>query len=308
MPALVVAGATATSHALFAAGEPPGALWGIVEALSRAEPLYFAVFFTLAFAVLLDSYRRTRGLTARRQVKWLLWGTAAGVFPFLAFYALPFALGREPGLALQLAGYGPLALIPLSLAYAVVKHRLMDVELIFRRALGYVLAVAVIVGLALLTVGVTDVLWEEPHTTFIALLSALVVVLLFTPVKARIQETLDRLFYKERYSSRKALVRLSEDLNADLDLERTSERLLEGVGTALGLRELALLLPGESGDFAPFRTRGVPRTGEGRPRIAARQPARRAAVAGPARGRGRRARRARATSPLPASPGSSPAG
>ncbi len=272
MPALVLAGATATSHALFATGEQPGTLWGVVEMLSRAEPLYFAVFFTLSFAVLLDSYRRTRGLTARRQVKWLLWGTAAGVFPFLAFYALPFALGREPGLALQLAGYGPLALIPLSLAYAVVKHRLMDVELIFRRALGYVLAVAVIVGLALLTVGLTDVLWEEPHTTFIALLSALVVVLLFTPVKARIQETLDRLFYKERYSSRKALVRLSEDLNADLDLERTSERLLEGVGTALGLRELALLLPGEGGELLPFRTRGVPRTGAGRPRIAAGSP------------------------------------
>ncbi len=268
MPALVIAGAAATSHALVAAGEEPAALWGIVEALDRAGPLYFALFFTLAFAVLLDSYRRTRGLTARRQVKWLLWGTAAGVFPFLVFYALPFALGREPGLLLQLAGYGPLALIPLSLAYAVVKHRLMDVELIFRRALGYVLALAVIVGLALLTVGLTDVLWEEPHTTFIALLSALVVVLLFTPVKARIQETLDRLFYRERYSSRKALVRLAEDLNADLDLERTSERLLEGVGAALGLREIALLLPGESGDFAPFRARGVPRTGEGRPRIA----------------------------------------
>ena len=218
------------SHALLAAGEDAAALWAIVEAIDRAEPLYFAVYFTLAFAVLVDSYRRTRGLVPRRQVKWLLWGTAAGVFPFLAFYALPFALGREPGLALELAGYGPLALIPLSLAYAVVKHRLMDVELMFRRALGYVLAVAVIVGLALLTVGVTDVLWEEPHATLIALLSALVVVLLFSPVKARIQEALDRLFYKERYRSRKALVRLSEDLNADLDLERTAERLLEGIG------------------------------------------------------------------------------
>ena len=269
MPALVVTGAAAMSHALMAAGEEPGALWGIAETLDRTEPLYFAAFFTVAVAVLLDSHRRTRGLVARRQVKWLLWGTAAGVFPFLAFYALPFALGRSPGVALQLAGYGPLALIPLSLAYAVVKHRLMDVELIFRRALGYVLAVAVIVGLALLTVGLTDVLWEEPHTTFIALLSALVVVLLFTPVKARIQETLDRLFYRERYSSRKALVRLSEDLNADLDLERTSERLLEGVGAALGLREMALFLPDADGNLAPFRTRGVPRSGAGRPGIKA---------------------------------------
>jgi PAS domain S-box-containing protein len=269
MPGLVIAGAAATSHALLAGGEEPEALWGIVEGLDRLEPLYFALFFTLAVAVLLDSHRRTRGLTPRRQVKWLLWGTAAGVFPFLAFYALPFALGREPGLALQLVGYGPLALVPLSLAYAVVKHRLMDVELIFRRALGYVLAVAVIVGLALLTVGLTDALWAEPHTALITLLSALVVVMLFTPVKVRIQEALDRLFYRERYSSRKALVRLSEDLNADLDLERTSERLLEGVGAALGLREMALFLPGEGGDFTPFRARGVPRIGEGRPRVAA---------------------------------------
>ena len=269
MPALVVAGAAVMSHALLASGEEPGALWGIVEAIDRAEPLYFAAFLTLCVAVLLDSHRRTRGLVARRQVKWLLWGTTAGVFPFLAFYALPFSLGREPGLALQLAGYGPLALIPLSLAYAVVRHRLMDVELIFRRALGFVLAVAVIVGLALLTVGVTDAIWEEPHTGLIALLSALVVVALFTPVKARIQETLDRLFYRERYSSRKALVRLSEEMNADLDLERTSERLLEGIGAALGLREMALFLPGAGGDLLPFRTRGVPRAGDARPGIPA---------------------------------------
>ena len=110
----------------------------------------------------------------------------------------------------------------------------MDVELLFRRGIGYVLALGVILGFSLLTAGVTDRLWEEPHATAIALLSALVVVLLFTPVKAWIQEALDRLSYKERYSSRRALVRLSEDLNADLDLERTCERLLEGIGAALG--------------------------------------------------------------------------
>jgi len=218
----------------------------------------------MAFAVLVDSYRRTRSLTARRQIKWLVWGTGGGVVPFLAFYALPFAIGREPGMAMELAGYVPLALIPLSLAYAVVKHRLMDVELIVRRALGFVLAMAVLVSLALLTKGLTDVLWEEPHNTVIALLSTVVAVLLFTPVKSRVQEALERLFYRERYSSRKALVRLSEDLNADLDLERTSERLLQGVGAALGLREMVLFLADPDGVFVPFRARGVPRSNEAR--------------------------------------------
>jgi two-component system NtrC family sensor kinase len=270
MPACVVTGALAMSHALAARGAEPAALWRIVRAVDRVQPLYFSAVFGLAFLVLLRSHRRTRSVTARRQVKWLVWGTASGAFPFLVFYALPFLLrpGREPGLALQVVGYGPLALIPLALAYAVVKHRLIDVELIFRRGLGYGLALAVILGFALLTADVTDKLWEEPRSTLIAFLSALVVVLLFTPIKSRIQEALDRLSYRGRYASRKELVRLAEALNADLDLERTCERLLEGVGTALGLAELVLFLPSEDGAFAPFRARGVPRGGDS-PRLRA---------------------------------------
>ena len=78
MPALVITGAAAMSQALFARREEPGALWGIVETIDAGKPLYFAALFAVSFGVLLRSYRRTRSLTARRQVKWLVWGTAAG--------------------------------------------------------------------------------------------------------------------------------------------------------------------------------------------------------------------------------------
>src|SRR5258708_20573674 len=108
-------------------------------------------------------------------MKWLVWGTGAGVMPFFLFYAIPFALGREPRFAMELAGYVPLALIPLSLAYAVVKHRLMDVELIVRRTLVYLLATVAIVGICLLVVGLYDNVLsgnEEPHVSLIAILSA----------------------------------------------------------------------------------------------------------------------------------------
>src|SRR6266571_2142337 len=193
MPALALAGAALASPALLASGGDATTLWRISEAMDRGKPLYFAALFAISFAVLLDSYRRTRALTARRQMKWLVWGTGAGVLPFFVFYAIPFALGREPRLAMELAGYMPLALLPLALAYAVVKHRLMDVELIFRRTIAYTLAVAAILGISLLTIGLTNVILadEEPHTTIIALLSTLVVILLFTPVKSRILESID---------------------------------------------------------------------------------------------------------------------
>ncbi len=261
MPAFGLAGAAVASQFLFATTKSGYALWNVSAALDRAKPLYFAAVFAIAFAVLLNSYHRTRSPLARRQMKWLVWGTGAGVFPFLLVYAVPFALGREPQLVPALVAYVSLAIIPLALAYAVVKHRLMDVELIFRRTLVYVLAMAVIVGIALLANDLVNGLLtggDEPHASVIAILSTLVVILLFTPIKSRIQDVMDRLFLRERYKSRRALLRLSQDLNADIDLGRMSERLLQGVAGALGTTSLGVFLPGVDGAFTLFRALGTP--------------------------------------------------
>ncbi|HEY3119662.1 MAG TPA: PAS domain S-box protein, partial [Vicinamibacteria bacterium] len=257
LPALALAGAAVASQVLFLTTRGGEVLWQVTATIDRWQPLYFASLFALSFVALLDSFRRTRSVMARKQMKWLVWGTGAGILPFFAFYALPFALGRDPRLAMELAGYIPLALIPLSLAYAVVKHRLMDVELIFRRTLTYTLATAAIVGICLLAVNLLEVTvaGDEPSGTIVAVLSTLVVILLFTPVKTRTQDAIDRLFYRERYHARKALIRLSQDLNADLDLSRMAERLLEGVGSALGVQSMALFLPDDSGDFVVVRGR-----------------------------------------------------
>ncbi|HET8647897.1 MAG TPA: PAS domain S-box protein, partial [Vicinamibacteria bacterium] len=262
LPPLALAGAAVASQVLFMTTSRGEVLWEITSAIDRWKPAYFAALFAASFVILLDSYRKTRSLTARRQMKWLVWGTGAGVLPFFVFYAIPFALGSETRLAMELAGFVPLAVIPLSLAYAVVKHRLMDVELLFRRTLVYTLATAAIIGICLLAVNLFELALaggEEPHVTFIAILCTLLVVLLFTPVKTRVQEGIDRLFFRERYNSRKALLRLSQDLNADLDLDRIAQRLLEGVRRALGVSSMAVFLPDDGGGaFTAFQWVGGP--------------------------------------------------
>ena len=282
VPAFVLAGAAVVSQILFVTTSGGDVLWRVTAVIDQWKPLYFSVLFATSFLILVDSYRKTRHLRARKQMKWLVWGTGAGVVPFFGFYAVPFALGREPKLAMELAGYIPLALIPLAVAYAVVQHRLMDVELIFRRTLAYVLAIAAIVGIGLLSAGLLDALLagqRDPHGTVIAILCSLLVLLLFTPIKSRVQEALDRLVYRERYSSRRALLQLSRDLNADLDLPRLSDRLCDGIRQALGVRAIAVYLPAPNGDFEVFRSfgctsdpRSLPRAGDLVRRLRAGEP------------------------------------
>src|SRR5262249_18249438 len=80
MPALALAGAAVTSQVLFVTSAPAHreVLWKITSFIDNWKPLYFAVLFAISFAILLGSYRRTRSLTARKQMKWLVLGTAAG--------------------------------------------------------------------------------------------------------------------------------------------------------------------------------------------------------------------------------------
>jgi PAS domain S-box-containing protein len=227
------------------------------ELLDRLLPFYIAVMSLAAFAGFVASYRKARTITVKKQTKWIVWGTGFGTAPFALFYAVPYLVGVQPSLALELSVV-PLALIPLSFAYAIVKYRLMDVEVLFKRGVVYTLASATVVGLylAIFLLG-THYLVADPHSTVIAVLATMVVVLVFTPLKSRIQVEIDRLFYRERYNYRTALRAFSKDLNAYLDLDHLSQRLVERIRDTFEVEKVSLLAPNGDGHFSVLAGLGL---------------------------------------------------
>lgn len=227
----------------------------LVELLDRAELLYLLLCGLAAVVVLVRAFGQITSLTGRRQLRWIAWGTALGVGPFVLGYALPWALGMNPPLALQLTAI-PLGLVPLTFASAIVRYRLRDVEVIIKRGLGYtaflmasvVLYVAMLKMVGFLTGGQTD-----PHNWIIALLATIIVVLVAQPVRVAMQNGLDRMFYRDRYDYRRALVAFARDLNADLDVVRLSQRLVSRVVETLVVDRMALMLADDrEGDFRPI--------------------------------------------------------
>jgi hypothetical protein len=82
-----------------------------------------------SLGVLIHAFRQITSETGQRQLRWIAWGTALGVGPFAVLYALPWAIGMDPPLALQLTAI-PLCVVPLTFASAIVRYRLRDVEVI----------------------------------------------------------------------------------------------------------------------------------------------------------------------------------
>jgi len=120
------------------------------ESYFAAQLILSAVYTLTALAVLVLNYRRLEDINERRRVRVLVAGTVAS-FPLVALLTFGMVLGGPLGSALSsplmiLAGMLALALLPLSFAYAILRHRVFDVGVMLRQGLQYALARRVLVG------------------------------------------------------------------------------------------------------------------------------------------------------------------
>jgi hypothetical protein len=245
--------------ALIRAGDDPEYFVRLISLLDKLELLHLAAFLGAGLAVLVRALGRVRSVTSTRQLRWIVWGTTLGAMPFALGYAVPWAFGFEPSLPMDLSAI-PLAFIPLAFASAIVRYRLMDVEVILKRLLVYtsvVAAIAVIYILILRTSGGQFAQTEDQHRWLIAFLATVIVLLLARPVKDAVQSAIDRVFYRDRYDYRRALVAFARDLNGDLDLTRLSDRLVSRLQVTFVLDRIALLLATEAGEFERLKDVGL---------------------------------------------------
>jgi len=222
--------------------------------LDRLWIVFATVPYILGGFALSLEYGRSEDPIVRQQLKWLRNGTFCGILPYAFLYVLPYSLGQVPG-GWQKMSVLSLPLIPLTLAYAIVRYRLMDVDIIFRRGYAYTLATLCVLAASYAIVfslgGVVQKYFQGLGTSGVMTVM-LIGAFLFQPIRNWMQEWLDRHFYRDRYDYRQTLVTFARELSSETDLETmlasVGDRLLE----TLGIKHLAFFLADEkSGDGQP---------------------------------------------------------
>ncbi|HVR39107.1 MAG TPA: SpoIIE family protein phosphatase [Thermoanaerobaculia bacterium] len=231
------------------ATRPIQTLYAIIAALEtlflvlRAAHFMIAALLTVAFAILamlliLISYPiltcivlfrsyRDAGVEEKRQVKWPLWGT----FVALAIKILCFAASvlfttvgtLEAGVierwmpVMELVGQLPRVtslLIPISFAFAILKHRLMNIDVIIRKTVSYAFLSGAIIVIYIVLVGGAGTLlvsFAGVKSTAMVIASTVVVALVFFPLRDRLQTLVDRNLFRHRYQYPDALRAISTD-------------------------------------------------------------------------------------------------
>ncbi|HEY1940060.1 MAG TPA: ATP-binding protein [Candidatus Angelobacter sp.] len=229
--------------------------------LDRMQMVYQTLYFASAAVILWRSYRRAGTPLQQQQLKWISRGTVLAIGPYTLFYVVPYIAGVLPTPAMKISVLS-LVFLPVTWGYAIVRYRLMDVDIIFKRGVAYTLATAAIVGAYFVGIGslAGSITTKYPGTGTFGLIAVIIITaLIFEPLKNWIQVRVDRFFYRKRYDYRRTLIEFGRELSSETDLSAMLASLIDRLSRTLLVDRIAIFLAtdADANDFVMEKSFGI---------------------------------------------------
>jgi hypothetical protein len=190
--------------------------------------LYAAVVLSWVVGKVIE-YRRSTG-EHRQQLKWLMAGGAVSIV------ALLLTLSINGSIA-----FVGVAALPISIGVGILKYRLYDIDRLISRTLSYAIVTGSLVVLFLALVVLTTRVLPFSSPVGVAA-STLAAAALFTPLRRRVQHTVDRRFNRARYDAEATVEAFRQRLRNAVDLETVETGLSEAVTGAVEPTHLTVWL------------------------------------------------------------------
>jgi hypothetical protein len=187
-------------------------------------------------------YFRVSTIPQKQQTKWVFFSLLFLVFWLLFISVNPggslrFEARVVYGLFLVITWFVVVLMIPIAFTVSILRYRLFDIDLIIRRTLQYgiltgLLAVIYFGLIVVLQAGVT-VLTKEERSPIVTVVTTLLIAALFNPLRVRIQEFINRQFYRTSYNAEKILQEFSQSARDEVDIDRLTGSILQVVETTM---------------------------------------------------------------------------
>lgn len=199
----------------------------------------FAILLLIGVAAQVHRYRRVSSPAERQQTKWVVFGFTAALAGYLGVISIQLVFpSLEPGTLADLLGIaaalGFMMLIPLSVAFAVLRYRLYDIDVVVNRTLVYgsltaMLVATYLVGVTVAQAALRTLTGQTQQSQLLVVVSTLAIAAAFQPLRRRIQFFIDSRFYRRKYDARKTLEEFAAKLRDETNLDALSDDLADVV-------------------------------------------------------------------------------
>lgn len=230
------------------------AYWPNPGPLFHLGLIQFVVLAAVGLWILGKELQRSDGLR-RNQIKFLLLAEIVGWSGGLTNYPLWYDISIAPYGNVLVSAYTGI------FAYAMVRYRLLDIEVVIKKSLIYaLLLLALLFPCYLLVIWAQLSFFGEVNLTFSVVSLGLLIVVgfLFPKLSFRAEEAFERVLFKKRYNYQETLLRSSRDMVFIVDLQTISRSTVHTVSEAMGIEKASLFLSDEiKGSFVPKTSIGL---------------------------------------------------
>jgi sigma-B regulation protein RsbU (phosphoserine phosphatase) len=224
----------------------------VITAFQNISAVYFAVFVVLGLVAFVRSYLTTRTASMRAKLRLVVWGTILGTLP-LVFVRVVLSIRPEVEIPGDRLVFLPLLLVPAAFGHAIVRHRLMDLEIVVKRSLVYTILTAVLAAIYFAVVyGVGRIASRYIGRADLpfSVIAIFCISLLISPLRSRIRSSVEKLFFRDEYNYRKVLRQISHSLAGIVELDNLLGFLATRTGEVLHSRTVAIYLHDQqNGDY-----------------------------------------------------------
>lgn len=238
-------------------------IWGLIVVNDMENPwryilawrysyIYNSIGILFFLVMMIARQRALPTPVLRQQTRIVLLGGLLAFLPIALWLGAPifgFFVRWNPDIILPF-----LVIFPLSIGIAIVRYRLWDIESLINKAMVYG-AVTVILGIVfIISVFSLQRLFSTvtgSESDLAAIISTILIATLFNPLRIRLQENIDRRFYRHKYDAEKTLMAFSSAVRDEVDLDNLSERLLAVIDETLEPSGAAMILIDREGASHP---------------------------------------------------------
>lgn len=199
--------------------------------------LFLALCVMLAVSNFILRYIKVKEHSSRKKLKWVLFGFVTGPLCFVILWALPIVIWNNPFIREELILLFVCS-VPITFAVAIIKYHIFDIDYILNRSIVYLIVISflTLIYIALLSIIVSNV--SSERTTLFSVISAVLIAILFQPIKNKVQLYVDKKFFRVNYDFKKALNLFLNSIQNFYQLKPLANYLVEEINKLIPLEKI----------------------------------------------------------------------
>ncbi len=200
--------------------------------------VYLIIGVIISILLFISSFNKEKESAEKKQLKWLLYGFIIGPLSFVCLWVLPIlftgkSLVPEEFIIILLCA------VPITFAIAIIKYHFLDIDDVLNRSIVYGIVISILLVLYSATLAIFISTFHASDQSVISAVAAVLLAVLFPPLKTKVQQFVDKKFFRIQYSFREELNKFILQIKNYSDIDSLGDYLIREIDHLIPVEKIA---------------------------------------------------------------------